>query len=282
VCSEAPACLRSCPCTPPFRLAGAPDVAPPDYSIVVSTDNEEAALAVFTPRRLDAPAPGDIGETRPRRDGRHTHQIHFRPKFEGSDFDEFDDRGRAARRLMRMSQMKWRAAAPLLTAALLLVATAEAKNRTERGKIVSTDWSNMKMEISSPNGRTKFWNVQRDCTVKFSDKTKEFPNPTLKDLREPMYIWFMFKGGTDVIHTIDVKEVGFEPSKGGPGVQQTGVITNLDANIGHVELDLGTGPQTFKVEPKEQLKAFKRGQKVKILIDDRGPQEIVTKITPER
>jgi hypothetical protein len=181
-----------------------------------------------------------------------------------------------------MSQMKWHAAAPLLTAALLLAATAEAKTNTERGNIVSTDWRNMKLEIKSPNGRTKFWNVQRDCTVKFTDKTREFPNPKLKDLRDPMYIWFMFEAGTDVIHTIDVTEVGFEPSKGGPGAPQTGVITNLDANIGHVELDLGAGPQTFKVEPKAQLKAFKRGQKVKVLIDSRGPQEIVTKITPER
>jgi hypothetical protein len=201
---------------------------------------------------------------------------------EGSDFEVFDDRGLAARRMMRMSQMKWRAAAPLLTAALLLAAAPEAKANTERGNIVSTDWRSMKMEIKSPNGRTKFWNVQRDCTVKFSDKETEFPNPKLKDLREPMYIWFSFKEGTDVIHTIDVKEVGFEPSKEGPGAQQTGVITNLDANIGHVELDLGAGPQTFKVEPKEQLKAFKRGQKVKVMIDSRGPQEIVTKITPER
>jgi hypothetical protein len=181
-----------------------------------------------------------------------------------------------------MSQMKWRAAAPLLTAALLLAATAEAKINTERGNIVSTDWRNMKLEIKSPNGRTKFWNVQRDCTVEFTDKRSEFPNPKLSDLREPMYIWFTFQSGTDVILTIDVKEVGFQPSKGGPGAQQEGVITNLDANIGHIELDLGAGPQTFKVEPKEQLKAFKRGQKVIVLIDSRGPQDIVTKVTPQR
>jgi hypothetical protein len=181
-----------------------------------------------------------------------------------------------------MSQIKWRATAPLLTAALLLAATAEAKINTERGNIVSTDWRNMQLEIKSPNGRTKFWNVKRDCTVKFTDKRSEFPNPKLSDLREPMYIWFTFESGTDVIQTIDVKEVGFQPSRGGPGVEQTGVITNLNAEIGHVELDLGLGPQTFKVEPKSQLRAFKRGQKVKVLIDDRGPQEIVTKITPQR
>jgi hypothetical protein len=206
----------------------------------------------------------------------------IRTEFEGSDFDVFDDRGLAARRMMRMSQMKWRAAAPLLTAALLLAAAAEVRANTERGNIVSTDWPNMRIEIKSPNGRTKYWRVQRDCTVKFLDKAKEFPNPKLSDLREPMYISFHFKGDTDLIHAIDVREVGFEPSKGGPGAQQVGTITNLDANIGHVELDLGAGPQTFKVEPKDQLKAFKRGQKVKVVIDNRGPQEIVTKITPQK
>ena len=85
-----------------------------------------------------------------------------------------------------MSQMKWRAAAPLLTAALLLGAAAEVSANTERGNIVSTDWRNMKIEIKSPNGRTKFWRVQRDATVKFLDKADQFPNPTLKDLREPI------------------------------------------------------------------------------------------------
>ncbi len=57
-----------------------------------------------------------------------------------------------------------------------------------------------------------------------------------------------------------MREVGFEPSRGGPGVQQQAVITNLDANIGHVEVRLDTGITTFKVDPKSQLKAFKQGQ----------------------
>ena len=59
-------------------------------------------------------------------------------------------------------------------------------------------------------------------------------------------------------------------------------ITNLDATIGHVEVDLGAGKQTFKVEPKQQLLAFKRGQRVILLIDKKNGEEIVTKITPQR
>ena len=74
-------------------------------------------------------------------------------------------------------------------------------------------------------------------------------------------------------------EVGFEPSRGGPGVRQKAVITNLDGNIGHVEVDLGAGPQTFEVDPKSQLRNFRIGDKVSILIETReGNREVVTQI----
>ena len=179
--------------------------------------------------------------------------------------------------------VNWRTVAPLLTAALLMGGLAEAKVNKEMGNILSTDWRAMEMVIKNPRGRTKTWKVARDCTVKFTDKKSEFPNPKLSDLREPMYIWFFYQDGTIEIESIEVREVGFEPSKGGTGAEQKGVITNLDANVGHVEVDLGAGKQTFKVEPKQQLLAFKRGQRVILLIDKKSSgEEIVTKITPQR
>ena len=64
-----------------------------------------------------------------------------------------------------------------------------------------------------------------------------------------------------------------------PGIRRTGVITNLDANIGHVEVNLGSGPQTFTVEPKEQLRNFKIGDRIAILIETREvSRQIVTQI----
>ena len=176
--------------------------------------------------------------------------------------------------------VNWRTVAPLLTAALLMGGLAEAKVTKEMGNILSTDWRAMEMEIKNPRGRTKTWKVARDCTVKFTDKKSDFPNPKLTDLRPPMYIHFKFMEGTNVIQNIDVREVGFEPSTGGPGVQVQAVITNLDANIGHVEVKLDTGITTFKVDPKNQLKAFKQGQKVTILIETRNGEEFVTVIKP--
>ena len=182
-----------------------------------------------------------------------------------------------------MFQMRWGAAALMLTAALVVAATVEAAPNQEMGNIVSTDWQKMEIEIKNPRGRVKTWKVARDCTVKFTDKKDQFPNPKLSDLRAPMYIWFFIKKDTIVIESIEVREVGFDPAKGGPGVQQNAVITNLDANIGHVEVDMGAGPHTFKVEPKQQLNAFRRGQRVILLIETRSNgEEIVTKITPER
>ena len=178
--------------------------------------------------------------------------------------------------------VSWRTTAPLLTAALLMAVPAQAKVTKEMGNIVSTDWRKMEIEIKNPRGRLKTWPVARDCTVKFTDKKSEFPDPKLSDLREPMYIWFFYQDGTIEIDSVEVREVGFEPSRGGPGAEQKGVITNLDATIGHVEVDLGAGKQTFKVEPKQQLRAFRRGQRVILLIENRNGEDIVTKITPQR
>jgi hypothetical protein len=149
----------------------------------------------------------------------------------------------------------------------------------ERGNIVSANWQTMEVEIKDPKQRVGTWKVRRDATVEFTDKKSDFPNPKLTDLRAPMYVYFTFDADTKVIQSFEVREVGFEPSKGGPGVSQNAVITNLDANIGHVEVNMGAGPKTFEVDPKGQLRNFKIGDRVTILIETReGNREVVTQI----
>jgi hypothetical protein len=166
-----------------------------------------------------------------------------------------------------------------LLAAALIAPSAYAGPEKTRGNIVSTDWAKMEVEIKDPQGRVATWSVARDASVTFTDKKSQFPNPKLQDLRAPMYVHFVFEGTTSVIQSFDVVEVGFEPSQGGPGVQRTGVITNLDANIGHVEVNLGAGPQTFAVEPKEQLRNFRIGDRITILIETREvSRQVVTQI----
>jgi Cu/Ag efflux protein CusF len=94
-----------------------------------------------------------------------------------------------------------------------------------------------------------------------------------------MYVHFSFNDDTKVVERFEVMEVGFEPSEGGPGVLQNAVITNLDANIGHVEVNMGAGPKTFEVDPRGQLSSFKIGDKVTILIETReGNREVVTQV----
>jgi len=181
-----------------------------------------------------------------------------------------------------MKQWKYRIVAPLAAAGLLIAGTAHAKINKERANIVSTNWNAMTMELKSPNGRTKTWNVARDCEVKFTDKKSEFPNPKLSDLKAPMYIHFMFQEGTDLIESIEVVEVGFEPSAGGAGAQQAATVTNLDMNKGHIEVMINPGGRkTFLVDPKNQLAGIQQGDSVTLLIERRGTQEVVTKITKE-
>lgn len=180
-----------------------------------------------------------------------------------------------------MKQSNWRIVAALAGAALLVGTLSHAEISKERGNIVSTDWNKMEMKIKDPKGRVGTWTVQRDATVTFTDKASDFPNPQVTDLRPPMYIYFMFEAGTSLISNIEVREVGYEPSKGGPGAQVNAVVTNLDVNVGHVEVKMDTGVKTFKVDPKSQLAKVKRGEKVTLMIETRNGEEIVTVIKPQ-
>jgi hypothetical protein len=168
--------------------------------------------------------------------------------------------------------------AVLVAAAVAAPAAAQNLSK-ERGNIVSTNWPSMEVEIKDPQNRVGTWKVLRDATVTFTDKKSEFPNPKLSDLRAPMYVFFTFDADTKLVQSFEVREVGFQPAAGGPGVSQSAVITNLDANIGHVEVNMGAGPKTFEVDPKAQLRSFKIGDKVTILIETReGNREVVTQI----
>jgi Cu/Ag efflux protein CusF len=167
----------------------------------------------------------------------------------------------------------------LLAAAAVAAPALAQPLAQERGNITNADWRAMQIKLKDPKGREQVWKVARDAVVKFTDKTDQFPNPKLEDLRPPMYVHFTYNNDTKVITRFEVVEVGFDPSKGAPGTQQlSGVITNLDANIGHIEVNAGAGPQTFQVVPKDQLRNFKRGDRVTITLEKRGGQDVVTQV----
>jgi hypothetical protein len=168
---------------------------------------------------------------------------------------------------------------PVLVAGAVAV-PAVAGPVKERGIFTAVDWRAMQVELKDPKGRVQTWKVARDATVVFTDKANLFPNPKLADLRPPMYVHFTYDDKTRVINRFEVVEVGYDPTKGAPGTQQvSGVITNLDANIGHIEVDVGAGPQTFQVDPKSLLRSFRRGDRVTITLEKRGNQDVVTQVT---
>ena len=158
-----------------------------------------------------------------------------------------------------------------LLAVAAVAAPALAQNLAkERGNIVAVDWQSDAGRDQRPpeprRARGRCAGTRRWCS---RTRSSEFPNPKLTDLRAPMYVHFTFDADTKVVEPVrGESRSGFETSQGGPGIQQTGVITNLDANIGHVEVNLGAGSQTFAVDPKGQLGDFRIGDSVSILDRD--------------
>ena len=168
----------------------------------------------------------------------------------------------------------------VLVAAAVAAPAAAQNVAKERGNIVSANWQAMEVEIKDPQNRVGTWKVRRDATVTFTDKKSEFPNPKLTDLRPPMYVYFTFDADTKVVQSFEVREVGFQPAAGRPGRQPEG----RDHEPGREHRPRrgehwGPGPQTFEVDPKGQLRNFKIGDRVTILIETRdGNREVVTQI----
>ena len=179
-----------------------------------------------------------------------------------------------------MNRRVWLAAAPVAMA-VLFGTVAQAETQRKSGNIVSTDWNAMTMDIKEKTG-VGTWKVARDCSVKFLDQKEKFGNPSLSDLKAPMYVNFYFERDSDRIDSIEVVDIGFKVEGGGPGAQQQAVVTNLDENVGHIEVMLNPGGvKTFAVDPKGLLVGVKKGDRVTLLIENRNRQEWVTGIRVE-
>jgi len=172
--------------------------------------------------------------------------------------------------------------AVLMAAAVGAPALAQSLTK-ERANILAVDWNAMQVRMKDPQGRERTWKVKNDATVVFTDKRDEFPNPKLTDLVAPMYVHFTYNADTKEIVAFDVAEVGVEPSRTkdpGPATasQQQATITAVDANVGQVEVQLPSGRKTYVVDPSNQLRNFKAGDRVTLSIAKQGDREVVTAI----
>jgi len=177
--------------------------------------------------------------------------------------------------------------AGMLCALLSLAASAAAEAPEYlRGNIVSVDWGSYTMQLKDPKGRVVTWKVSRNATVKFTDGAGVFRNPKVQDLRPPMYIHFMAE--SQVIQEIDVRELGFVPgaddtqtnSSRQPGVSRTlnAVVTASDPGRGHIEVEHDGIRETLSVANKGLLDGVGAGQRVTLVTDWVGQNELVAQL----
>ena len=116
--------------------------------------------------------------------------------------------------------------------------------------------------------------------MEFTDKREQFPNPKLADLVPPMYVHFTFNADTKGSWRSTWPRSASSPrrprTRARPRVSAAGGHHRLDANIGHVEVQLASGRKTFEVDPKGQLRNFKAGDRVTLTISKQGDREVVT------
>jgi hypothetical protein len=194
---------------------------------------------------------------------------------------------------MSMTRILCRSAVALAAAALL-VPSVDAAPKNGRGNITAVDWNVMQIAIRGVDGKTNTFRVRRDASVKFSAEGGErFPNPTLRDLAPPMYIWFIYEDWdgkeAPTIQDIDVREVprGAGRTGGSPGTNPGGGQQSQDMTVrimkitnesrGDFQADVAGRRQTFRASPANILSRWREGDLVIVRVESRN---IVTDIRP--
>jgi hypothetical protein len=170
--------------------------------------------------------------------------------------------------------------AAVLAAAVSLPAVAIARVEADRGNIVSIDKAGHTIQLKDPKGRVGTWKYAPDATVKFTDGAAYFSNPSVNDLRAPMYVHFTFEN--EVIQSFDVVELGYNPAQEGSGARKTpgtprtvtGRVTAYDPNVRQVELDINGERQTFQLTDRSDQR-FQPGDRVQLRTEWSGANEAV-------
>ncbi len=179
------------------------------------------------------------------------------------------------------------ATAAALAVALLFVPSSEAAPKNGRGNIQAVDWNVMQIAIRGVDGKVNTFRVKRNASVKFSaDGGDAFPNPTLKDLAPPMYIWFVYEDWdgreAPTIQDIDVREVPrgagrpkpeptANPGGGGQGQELlVRIMKFTNERRGEFRADVAGRQQNFRTVHPNMLSRWREGDLVLITVQGRN------------
>jgi hypothetical protein len=181
-----------------------------------------------------------------------------------------------------------------LAAAALIVPPALAAPKNGRGNITAVDWNVMQIAIRGVDGKVNTFRVKPNASVKFSAEGGEkFPNPTLRDLAPPMYVWFVYEDWdgkeAPTIQDFDVREVprgaGRPGSSAGPGSGGSQAAKDMTVRIskitnesrGDFQADVAGRKQMFRAAPPSMLNRWREGDLVVVTVEGRNT---VTNIKP--
>jgi hypothetical protein len=177
-----------------------------------------------------------------------------------------------------------------VAATALLVPSVDAAPKNGRGNITAVDWNVMQIAIRGVDGKVNTFRVRPNASVKFSAEGGErFPNPTLRDLAPPMYIWFIYEdwNGAEAptIQDFDVREVprgagrtGGSSSSAGSGSSGSQASQDMTVRIwkitnesrGDFQADVAGRKQMFRAQPAGMLSRWREGDLVIVTVQGRN------------
>jgi hypothetical protein len=154
-----------------------------------------------------------------------------------------------------------------------------------RGNIVSIDMNRSTVNLRDPQNRVTTWRFQSDAKVKFTDGAPFYPNPSVRDLRPPMYVHYTFTN--EVIVSFDVAELGFNP--GDPksssaaykreGYSRTvvGRVSAYDPSVRQVAVEHDGQTEAFQLTERTDQR-LEPGTQVELRTDWSGQRELVSQL----
>jgi hypothetical protein len=153
-----------------------------------------------------------------------------------------------------------------------------------RGNILSIDFNRSTVDLRDPKNRVATWRFRSDAKVKFTDGAAFFRNPSVRDLRPPMYVHFTSLN--QLIDSFDVVELGFQP--GDPmsgsmskqqGVSRTvvGRVAAYDPSVRQVAIEHNGQTEAFQLTSSTDQR-LTPGTRVQLRTDWSGQRELVSEL----